>query len=161
MFLDNVLNYIKVPLAKAGDWLDFLEKDLEANDLRSHDAREKARFEIAEKKAKEESKLWDLLAASSLSPGPLLALFKRRGMSLDKLPPVLAGLYMDSVNAEAHNMSLAEKKKYSSQLPGFSVSTNEHEKLLTGLGLSIDDSSHNIGHLKDLLVQKRNSIVLS
>lgn len=156
MLFDSLLNSIKAPLSKAGGWLDFLEKDLESND-----ARLKAEFDLADKKAKEESKLWDLLAASSLSPGPLLALLKRKGLSLDNLPPALAGLYKDSVNAEAHNMSLAEKKKYSSQIPGFSVSTNEHEKLLAGLGFSTDDSSHNIGHLKDLLVQKRNSLALS
>jgi|GEM_PF-6445720 len=108
----------------------------------------------AEERAEEKRKqrVLDLLIASSGSAEAVARITKSvYGKSLDKLDAYWQDLYRDALKSDAAKMSIAQKRKAASELPGFSLDNHEHEKLLVGLGFSLDDTKHTVADLKQLL----------
>ncbi len=140
MFLDNIL-------AKSLLWLSHIQAEL---------AEDKAKTYAENEKARKERIAQDLLLASSGSADAIARIYKSIFGKELKSSTQWSDLYQDALKSDAHKMSLSEKRKASAELPGFSLSTNEHEKLLAGLGFSISDgANYNMSDLKRLLEQKR------
>ncbi len=145
MFLDNIF-------AKSLLWLSHIQAELAEDKAKTYAENEKARKErIAQ------DLLEALLQASSGSADAIAGIYKLVfDKELKNDSGYWAELYKDALKADAHKMSLSEKRKAASVLPGFSLSTVEHEKLLAGLGFSISDgANYNMSDLKRLLEQKR------